>query len=84
MASDPTTTSTSGEAAEQQVRAISRSMTPRIRFDNFRGLSFILAVKAAVDLDNTTGQFYLAGSTRFLFEPHLSESLADLPLFVDL
>ena len=48
------------------------------------GEPFILAVKAAVDLDNTPGQFYLAGSTRFLFEPRLSESLAGRALFVDL
>ncbi len=48
------------------------------------GNPFILAVKAAVDIDDTPGQFYLAGSTRFLFEPRLSESLAGRALFVDL
>ncbi len=48
------------------------------------GNPFILAVKAAVDLDDTPGQFYLAGSTRFLFEPRLSESLTGRALFVDL
>lgn len=48
------------------------------------GDPFILAVKAAVDLDDSPGQFYLAGSTRFLFEPRLSESLAGRALFVDL
>lgn len=48
------------------------------------GNPFILAVKAAVDLDDSPGQFYLAGSTRFLFEPRLSESLAGRALFVDL
>jgi uncharacterized protein len=44
----------------------------------------VLAVKAAVDEDNTRGQFVLAGSTRFLFEPRLSDSLAGRALFVDL
>jgi uncharacterized protein len=48
------------------------------------GNPFILAVKAAVDVDDTPGQFFLAGSTRFLFEPRLSESLAGRALFVDL
>jgi uncharacterized protein len=48
------------------------------------GNPFILAVKGAVDVDNRPGQFYLAGSTRFLFEPRLSESLAGRALFVDL
>jgi uncharacterized protein len=48
------------------------------------GNPLILAVKAAVDIDNQPGQFYLAGSTRFLFEPRLSESLAGRALFVDL
>jgi uncharacterized protein len=48
------------------------------------GNPFILAVKGAVDIDDRPGQFYLAGSTRFLFEPRLSESLAGRALFVDL
>lgn len=48
------------------------------------GNPFILAVKAAVDIDDSPGQFFLAGSTRFLFEPRLSESLAGRALFVDL
>jgi uncharacterized protein len=48
------------------------------------GDPLILAVKAAVDSDNRPGQFVLAGSTRFLFEPRLSESLAGRAVFVDL
>jgi uncharacterized protein len=48
------------------------------------GNPLVLAVKAAVDRDNTRGQFVLAGSTRFLFEPRLTESLAGRALFVDL
>ena len=48
------------------------------------GNPLILAVKGAVDNDNRPGQFVLAGSTRFLFEPRLSESLAGRALFVDL
>jgi uncharacterized protein len=48
------------------------------------GNPFILAVKAAVDIDDSPGQFFLAGSTRFLFEPRLTESLAGRALFVDL
>jgi uncharacterized protein len=43
-----------------------------------------LAVKSAVDADNRPGQFVLVGSTRFLFEPRLSESLAGRAAFVDL
>ena len=34
------------------------------------------AVKSAVDKDNTPGQYVLAGSTRFLADPTLHESLA--------
>ena len=48
------------------------------------GEPLILAVKLAVDQDNQPGQFVLAGSTRFLFEPRLSKSLAGRALFVDL
>jgi uncharacterized protein len=48
------------------------------------GDPLILAVKWAVDRNDTPGQFVLAGSTRFLFEPRLSESLAGRALFVDL
>ncbi len=48
------------------------------------GNPFILAVKSAVDSDDRPGQFFLAGSTRFLFEPRLTESLAGRALFVDL
>jgi predicted AAA+ superfamily ATPase len=40
------------------------------------GDSLVLAIKAAVDADNARGQFVLAGSTRFLAEPTLTESLA--------
>jgi uncharacterized protein len=48
------------------------------------GNALVLAVKAAVDLSNDRGQFVLAGSTRFLAEPRLSESLAGRARFVDL
>jgi predicted AAA+ superfamily ATPase len=40
------------------------------------GDSLILAIKSAVDKSNQRGQFVLAGSTRFLTDPSLSESLA--------
>lgn len=40
------------------------------------GEALVRAVKAAVDADPAPGQFVLAGSTRFLSEPTLSESLA--------
>ena len=48
------------------------------------GDPLVLAVKGVVDRDNARGQFLLAGSTRFLFEPRLSDSLAGRALFVDL
>lgn len=48
------------------------------------GDPLVLAIKAAVDLDAQRGQFLLAGSTRFLTEPRLSESLAGRARFVDL
>lgn len=44
----------------------------------------MLAIKATVDADRARGQFLLAGSTRFLAEPRLSESLAGRARFVDL
>lgn len=37
------------------------------------GDPLVFAIKAAVDNDPTRGQFVLAGSTRFLTEPRLSE-----------
>lgn len=40
------------------------------------GDDLVLAIKAAVDSDPARGQFILAGSTRFLSTPSLSESLA--------
>ena len=48
------------------------------------GNPLVLAIKSAADLDPARGNFVLAGSTRFLFEPRLSESLAGRALFVDL
>lgn len=48
------------------------------------GDGLLLAVKVAVDERRTRGQFCLAGSTRFLTEPRLSESLAGRVRFVDL
>jgi len=48
------------------------------------GDPLVLAIKAAVDADGSRGQFLLAGSTRFLAEPRLSESLAGRARFVDL
>ncbi len=48
------------------------------------GDPLVLAIKAAVDADASRGQFLLAGSTRFLAEPRLSESLAGRARFVDL
>jgi len=40
------------------------------------GDDLVLAIKHAVDTEPTPGQFILAGSTRFLTVPNLSESLA--------
>ena len=48
------------------------------------GDPLVLAVKAVVDRSADRGQFVLAGSTRFLTEPRLSESLAGRARFVDL
>ena len=48
------------------------------------GDPLVLAIKAAVDRSNDPGQYVLAGSTRFLSEPRLSESLAGRARFVDL
>ncbi|MFD3506362.1 ATP-binding protein [Nocardia sp. NPDC058666] len=48
------------------------------------GERLILAVKRSVDQNRTPGQFVLAGSTRFLTVPTLSESLAGRAAFVDL
>lgn len=48
------------------------------------GDPLVLAIKAAVDRSNDLGQYVLAGSTRFLSEPRLSESLAGRARFVDL
>lgn len=48
------------------------------------GDPLVLAVKSAVDKNRQRGQYVLAGSTRFLTEPRLSESLAGRARFVDL
>lgn len=48
------------------------------------GDPLLLAIKAQVDLDPSPGRFVLAGSTRFLTVPTLSESLAGRARIVDL
>lgn len=48
------------------------------------GDPLVLAVKVQVDRSPKKGRFVLAGSTRFLSEPRLSESLAGRVRFVDL
>lgn len=48
------------------------------------GDQLVIAIKAAVDRDPTPGQFVLAGSSRFLTIPTLSESLAGRAHFVEL
>jgi uncharacterized protein len=48
------------------------------------GDALVLAVKVQVDQSQRKGRFVLAGSTRFLSEPRLSESLAGRVRFVDL
>jgi uncharacterized protein len=48
------------------------------------GDPLVLAIKVQVDRSPTKGRFVLAGSTRFLSEPRLSESLAGRVRFVDL
>ncbi len=48
------------------------------------GNDVILAVKSVVDRRNDRGQFVLAGSTRFLSVPQLSESLAGRAEILDL
>jgi predicted AAA+ superfamily ATPase len=47
------------------------------------GDPLVLAVKAQVDRSNERGQFVLAGSTRFLTEPTLTESLAGRAAIVE-
>jgi predicted AAA+ superfamily ATPase len=47
------------------------------------GEPLIRAVKAEVDRDPQTGKFVLAGSTRFLSEPTLGESLAGRAAFLE-
>jgi uncharacterized protein len=48
------------------------------------GDGLVLAVKALVDRSNTPGQIVLAGSSRFLTVPTLSESLAGRARIIDL
>jgi predicted AAA+ superfamily ATPase len=48
------------------------------------GNPLILAIKLALDASSARGRFALAGSTRFLSEPRLSESLAGRVRFIDL
>lgn len=48
------------------------------------GDPLVLAIKYLVDRDNSRGQFILAGSTRFLTVPTLSESLAGRAALIDL
>jgi len=48
------------------------------------GNDVVLAVKSTVDSRNSRGQFVLAGSTRFLSVPQLSESLAGRAEILDL
>jgi uncharacterized protein len=48
------------------------------------GDPLLFAIKSVLDSSNATGQFVLAGSTRFLSEPRISESLAGRIRFVDL
>lgn len=48
------------------------------------GNDVVLAVKSVVDRRNDRGQFVLAGSTRFLSVPQLSESLAGRAEILDL
>ena len=48
------------------------------------GDPLVLAIKTEVDRAPDRGRFVLAGSTRFLTEPRLSESLAGRVRFVDL
>jgi uncharacterized protein len=60
---------------------------PRPLFiDEFQrgGDPLLLAAKAELDRSDQRGQFVLAGSTRFLTEPRLSESLAGRVRFLDL
>jgi uncharacterized protein len=48
------------------------------------GDPLVLAIKVILDTSQERGQVVLAGSTRFLTEPRLSESLAGRVRFVDL
>lgn len=48
------------------------------------GEPLVLAIKAQLDRSDARGQMVLAGSTRFLAEPRLSESLAGRVRFLDL
>ena len=60
---------------------------PRPLFvDEFQrgGDALLLAAKSLLDASDDRGQLVLAGSTRFLTEPRLSESLAGRVRFLDL
>ena len=48
------------------------------------GNALVLAIKREMDRNRHKGRFVLAGSTRFVTEPRLSESLAGRVRFVDL
>lgn len=48
------------------------------------GNALVLAIKREMDRSRRRGRFVLAGSTRFVTEPRLSESLAGRVRFVDL
>lgn len=57
-----------------------------VLIDEFQrgGDPLLLAIKAMIDRDDRRGQVVLAGSTRFLSEPRLSESLTGRVRFLDL
>lgn len=63
-----------------------RAATPPLFIDEVQrgGDPLLLAVKARLDESQARGRVVMAGSTRFLFEPRLTESLAGRVRFVDL
>lgn len=79
---DPTTL---GAAIDDPTEFALYGAAPRVIDEVQRGGDeLVRAIKYVVDRGDDRGQFVLAGSTRFLTVPTLSESLAGRAVFVDL
>lgn len=73
-------------AARLDPQGFAEQGSPPMAIDEVQrgGNDVVLAVKSIVDRRNERGQFVLAGSTRFLSVPQLSESLAGRAEILDL